>query len=270
MINLHESTVLFSIGTFSVQTWGSLVALGMLISIFFILKEAKKRNILDKSEQLLIFIMLSGIICGRIAYILNNLSEFPTFFSFFELWQGGIISYGVLIGVIIGAFLFKFSTKTTSKEFFDLLDIFAPYLILAIAIGRIGCFLRGCCFGIPSNLPWAVVYSGESLSGSIAVHPTQIYHAIADFIIFFILLRLYKKKEHLNQTKKESKFEFFSISGSIFLLYLILYSAERFFIDFFRYHPINEYFGRFSITQWIFLAIFIVSLVILNKKRKRK
>jgi phosphatidylglycerol:prolipoprotein diacylglycerol transferase len=264
MISINESTVLFKIGDFSVQTWGSIVAFGILAGLILFFIEAKKRKMYEKAEGMLAFMMIFGLVFGRLAYILVNLNQFPNLYSWFEVWQGGIISWGVLIGVMIGSLVFKWLSKIKFDELFSLIDMIAPYLILAIGIGRIGCFLRGCCFGIPSSLPWAVNY------GQGAVHPTQIYHFLADMIIFFVLFKLYKKKEHLRQADKKSRFDFFNKAGSIFLMFLILFSVERFFIDFLRYHPANEYFSIFSITQWMFLAIFIVSFVLLRIKEKKK
>jgi len=266
MIYLHAQTELFKIAGFSVQTWGSLVAIGIIIAIILMLKEARKKNLDDDVLNILVFMLFSGIICGRLAYIILNPSSFSGFLSYFALWQGGIISWGVLIGVLIGAFLFKFTTKTKFNELIGLLDLMAPYLILAIAIGRIGCLLRGCCYGLPTALPWGIVYSGGFSQGS--VHPTQLYHSIFDFIIFFVLLKLGKKKSILENYQLKSKYRFFNVKGSIFLLFLILYSTERFFVDFLRYHPASEYVAGFTVTQLIFAAIFIVAAILLKIKKQ--
>ena len=265
MISMTESTELFRIGIFSVQTWGTIVAFGMLIGIILMLVEAQKKKLNKKAESMLVWMLVFGMMCGRIAYIIVNPNEFSTWMSYINIWQGGLISWGVLLGVILGVIASKLSSKIKSAEFYEIIDLMAPYLILAIAIGRIGCFLRGCCFGIPSDLPWAVSYSKEA-----AVHPTQLYHSIADFIIFFLLLKLRKKKEKIKENNTDSKYSFFKTHGSIFIMFLILYSAERFFIDFLRYHPAGEYFAGFSITQMVFFGLFVLSLVALNIKNKKE
>jgi len=270
MISLTASTELFKIWGFSVQTWGSIVALGIIIGIVLMLVEAKKRKLYDLPISILAYMMVLGLIFGRIAYILVNLNQFQTFFSLFEIWKGGIISWGVLLGVIAGILIFKWMNKITFKQIFELADLMAPYLILAVAIGRIGCFLRGCCFGIPTALPWGLVYSGNDLLPALylgkGLHPTELYHSIADFIIFFVLLKLYKKREKLKQVNAKSRFTFFNKSGNIFLLFIMLYSAERFFIDFLRYHPANEYLLGITITQIIFATLFMVSLFLTKRK----
>ena len=265
MINITPSTILFSLGSFSVKTWGTIVAIGMIIGILLMLIEAKKRKLYDVSVSLLAYMMILGLVFGRIAYILVNLPEFNTLLSYFAIWNGGIISWGVLLGIIAGAAVFKLISKLKYPDFLRLLDMFSPYLILAIGIGRIGCFLRGCCYGLSSSLPWAVSYAQE-----VPVHPTQIYHFIADMIIFAILLKLYNKKKKIGLNKLTSKFSFFKKQGTIFLLFLILFAAERFFIDFLRFHPLNEYVYGLSITQWMFSIIFIVAFVILKIKENKK
>jgi len=263
MISLTSQTELFNILGYSVQTWGTIVAIGIIIGLFFMFRKAKQKKLFEQSQILITYFMIAAIICGRIAYILINPSEFPNFLSLFAIWGGGIISYGVLLGGILGVAAYKLTSKVSNSEIKEILDLIAPYFILAIAIGRIGCFLRGCCFGIPSDLPWAVSYNGE-----IPVHPTQIYHAILDFIIFFTLLKVNRKKEHLQAKGIESKFKFFSRKGSTFLLFLILYSVERFFVDFLRYHPSTEYIGAISITQFVFMFIFAIAFWLLTKKSR--
>jgi phosphatidylglycerol:prolipoprotein diacylglycerol transferase len=264
MILINFPTELFKIGSFSVQTWGTMVAIGILIAMTFIFIEANKRKLSEKIESMLAFMLVFGIIFGRLAYILINPSEFSGILQYFEIWNGGIISWGVIIGIFLGLILSKLIAKISFDDFYSSIDLMAPYLALASAIGRIGCLLRGCCFGIQSNLPWAVMYPGYSVS----VHPTQIYHAIADFIIFLLLLKLYNKKKKIQEKKTQSKYKFFSIQGSIFFMFLMFYSAERFFIDFLRFHPVSEYFCGLSITQWMFIAIFIAALALLLLKNK--
>lgn len=265
MISLTSQTELFSILGYSVQTWGTIVAIGIIIGLFFMFKKAKQKKLFGQSEMLITYFMIFAIIGGRLAYILVNPDEFPNLLSLFALWKGGIISYGVLLGGIFGVIAYKLINKAKNSEIKELLDLMAPYLILAIAIGRIGCFFRGCCFGIPSDLPWAVSYAGE-----IPVHPTQIYHSILDFLIFFALLKVNRKKEGLQAKGIESKFKFFSKKGSTFLLFLLLYSAERFFVDFLRYHPLNEYMGAISITQFVFMFIFAIAFWLLIKEKIKK
>lgn len=268
MITITPSVELLKIGAFSVKTWGFIVALGIIAALFFIFRKAKEKKILNRTEELIAYFAVSALIGGRLAYVAVNPSEFSSVLSLFEIWKGGIISWGVLIGGIAGIFIFKITAKIKADRLFSIVDLCAPYFALASAIGRIGCFLRGCCFGIQTALPWGVIYI-EGLSshqGLGAVHPTQIYHAIADFLIFIVLLRINRKKDILEKKSKKSKYEFFSKKGGVFLLFLALYSAERFFIDFLRWHSANDYIGRITVTQFIFIFIFLISLYLMKKK----
>jgi len=270
MITIPASAELLKIGNFSVQTWGFIVALGMVISLVFLFLEAGKKKKLDETENLIIYTAICAIIGARIAYILVNPEEFSSFIDIINIWKGGMISYGMILGGIAGICIFKLITKINSENLFKLLDLMAPYLILAIAIGRIGCFFRGCCFGLPTNLPWGVLYTGENALTEGAVHPTQLYHSILDFIIFFVLLKINRKKEILEEKKIKSKYAFFNIYGSTFLLFIMLYSAERFFVDFLRFHLPGEYIGVASITQIVFLFTFAAAWLALKKIKKEK
>jgi phosphatidylglycerol:prolipoprotein diacylglycerol transferase len=270
MISITPHTEIFSSLGYSVQTWGTIVAIGIIIALSLMFRKAMEKKLFEKSQILITYFMISAIIGGRIAYILVNPNEFSTLGSLFEIWKGGIISYGVLLGGIFGVIIYKITSKAKNADIKNILDLMAPYFVLAIAIGRIGCFLRGCCFGIPTTLPWGIIYGpgSEAFKAGLAgaVHPTQIYHAILDFLIFFALLKVNKKKDNLQAKGIESKFKFFSKKGSTFLLFLMLYSMERFFVDFLRYHPSTEYIGMISITQIVFMLIFATAFWLITKK----
>jgi len=254
--------VLFSMGPFTVYGWGLLNALAILIAGFLVFKKAKRHF----DEKTILGIIISGVISGlifaRIFYILIYMNEFSTFWSLFEVWNGGLEGFGTFIGGILGVFFYAKIKKIDACKF---LDIAAPYIALGYAIGRIGCFLRGCCFGIPTNLPWGIIYSEGSLAAAQylnqAVHPTQLYHSIADFIIFAVLIFISRKKERQFIKKK---------SGGIFLLFLALYSIERFFIDLFRWHSSSQLlaFG-ISIEQLFYLLLFIASILIIRIRNRK-
>ena len=94
MITIMPSTELINIGGFSVQTWGFIVAIGMIVSLVLMLKEAKRKKVLDNAESLIAYIAIASIIGARLAYIALNPSEFSDIISIFEIWKGGVISWG--------------------------------------------------------------------------------------------------------------------------------------------------------------------------------
>jgi phosphatidylglycerol:prolipoprotein diacylglycerol transferase len=136
---------------------------------------------------------------------------------------------------------------------FQLGDFFAPALALGHAIGRIGCFFAGCCYGKESSLPWSVIFNDENSLAVIGVHlhPTQIYETIGNFLLF-TFLKFYGRKKRR--------------TGMIFAVYLIIYSVLRFVVEIFRgdYRGI-QYVGL-SISQVISMGLFMFGVFIYARK----
>jgi phosphatidylglycerol:prolipoprotein diacylglycerol transferase len=130
----------------------------------------------------------------------------------------GLTIYGAVLGAALGVWIYS---KFSHSRFGYFADTAAPGIILAQAIGRVGCTINGCCYGAECSLPWAIVYKHPASLGpiGIAVHPTQVYEIIYLLIVFGILLVL---KDKLRP------------DGSLFLVYLSLYSVWRFGIGFIR------------------------------------
>src|SRR5208337_966403 len=125
-------------------------------------------------------------------------------------------------------------------------DVFAPGIALGHGIGRLGCFAAGCCYGLPTKLPWGVRYT-DPLSQvardylGLPLHPTQLYESAAEFLIFGILYWRIRRQH---------------APGAIISLYLILYSTARFLVEFVRYHDQpNPFGGPLNTSQWISLAL---------------
>jgi phosphatidylglycerol:prolipoprotein diacylglycerol transferase len=137
-------------------------------------------------------------------------------------------------------------------------DVFAPYMPLGHGIGRLGCFSAGCCYGNPTNLPWAVTFTDPHTLAppGIPLHPTQIYEALGNFCIFLILITLRKKQ---------------SYSGQLFFLYGALYSLLRFVNEIFRARDTkNLLFNSLSASQLISILFFTFSIWMLFYLRKKK
>jgi phosphatidylglycerol:prolipoprotein diacylglycerol transferase len=129
-------------------------------------------------------------------------------------------------------------------------DAFAPAIALGHAIGRIGCFAAGCCWGTECHLPWAVTFTSMAASQLVGVplglplHPTQLYESAAEFAIFGILYWRFGRPHG---------------RGDIISLYLMLYGAARFLVEFFRYHEQGNLWGTpLDASQWISLVLFAV------------
>lgn len=258
MIPYESHRILFSIGKFPIYSWGVMFVIAFLIAFFLIMRQAKKEKINSRHIYNIALIVLIGAIIGsRLFFILEHLSFFINNpLQIFDVASGGMASYG---GIFLALFLgWLYIKKQKDINIGQILDLFAPYLVLALAIGRIGCFLNGCCYGYHTTLPWAISVDG------LTRHPTQIYSLLYNLTIFFILVGFRKIKESKG---KRTRFKLLiKKSGSLFLFFLLFYSLFRFFIDFLRVY--ENYFLGLALSQWILLALFIFSFVILLKKTK--
>ena len=227
---------LFSIGNITIYTYGVLVAIGFFAGMQYIVKYSK--NIITKQQvyDFLFYVILIGIVGARLFYVVLNLSYYKSNpLEILQVWKGGLVYYGGFVAVLIFAFFYCGHKKI---NIIKLTDVFAPALALGHAFGRIGCFFSGCCYGKSSDCFLAIAHK----------HPTQLYEAFGNFIIFYIL--------H-NRLKKSHK------DGYVFVLYMILYSLLRFFVEFFRGDDRGMFFLGLSPAQNISIVIFVTAVVIL-------
>lgn len=264
MINYNPIPVLFELGTLKVYSWGLLFAIGFLVAFFFILNEFKKKKIPSiHAYNIGLFTLLGAIIGSRIFYVIENMSYyFSNPIDIFSFWQGGMTSYGGIIFAIF--FVWLYTRKNAEIQFLEILDIAAPYIALAFAISRIGCFLNWDDFGIVSTLPWAI-----KVINDVPRHPTQLYLVLSNLVLFFILITLKNKK---SLKEKGARFkrdgfkdvvlihqsDFLDKQGALFFLFLLLYSTFRFFIDFLRFY--ENYFIGLATSQWLCILMFIISI----------
>lgn len=219
MIYLDVSPIAFTIGSFSVRWYGIMVALAVLTLVVWALlwarKDPKIRN------ETIITAAIVGIPSG---YIFSRLLHVIDYWDHFMEHPGEIIGgegltiYGAVLGAALGIWIYS---RFSKFNFGYLADMLAPGIILAQAIGRVGCTLNGCCYGVETDIFCAIVYEHpESLAPlGIPVHPTQIYEIIYNLIIFGVLFLLRKR---------------FRPDGSLFMIYLSFYAVWRLGIDFIR------------------------------------
>lgn len=227
--------VLFEIGTFKVYSYGAALAVAFLLAASLARRRAASEGMDgDKMLDLCIVLIISGIVGARLLFVLLNIDAYlarPT--DIFKLWEGGLVWYGGLIGAAAGALVFM---KANRMPALKSADIMAPYIALGQAIGRIGCFLNGCCYGKHTDLPIGVSFPG--VEGKVI--PTQLTESAAMFIIFLVLSK-----------RKPS-------GGRTFMLYLLLYSCFRFFNEFLRGdNPV--FFAGLTVSQVISVAIFALA-----------
>jgi len=208
-------TVLFHIGSVPVYSYGFMIALGIIAALLLGIKCGKFRGFTSLQViNLINTAFLSGVIGARLLYVLFNLRAYcDSPLNIFHVWSGGLSWHGGVLAGLAGITLYARKEKLSLWDTWDFAVLTG---ILGLTFGRVGCFLHGCCYGKITDLPWAVVFPAHGPCGR---HPTQIYEGILDLIIFLILLRLWKKN---------------NFRGEVLCYFLGLYSAARFFVEFFR------------------------------------
>ncbi|OPX39006.1 MAG: prolipoprotein diacylglyceryl transferase [Desulfobacteraceae bacterium 4484_190.1] len=251
---------LFSIGPFTIHTYGFVVALGFLTGLMVTVRIGKSEGIDQQQVMDMGFVMiLSAIIGSRLFYVVMNISFFRChLIDIFKVWQGGLVFSGGIVTVILVMFRY---VKRHGLSLMKICDMWAPGTAIGQAIGRIGCFMAGCCYGRPTDAKWGVVFSDpHSLAPlNIPLHPTQLYSSISGFIIFLILMIIHAKK----------KFD-----GQVFLWLLILHSTARLFIERFRGDDRGIFFNTgMSDTQFVTIIILIssvVALIVIKSRMKNQ
>jgi phosphatidylglycerol:prolipoprotein diacylglycerol transferase len=265
--------VLIKIGPVAIRTYGFLLALAFVSGILFAARRAKKRGLgIDWIPDLSLIVLISAIIGSRFFYVIYHLEEFEgrildminPIQSTGEIGIGGLSMFGGLVLAIVCGIVYVHIKRL---GVWRIADIVAPSIMLGLGIARIGCFLNGCCFGLPSQSSFAVVFPHNSPAGYMypdtSIFPIQLVAALLGFLIFGVLLLAERFKD---------------FDGFTFWLMLILYSMARFTIDFFRYYEESMIFARIgsadlTVNQALIVLIFLFSIfmwIYQRKKSKRK
>ena len=236
---------LFSIGPLTLHTYGLLIAIGFIVGLVIAIKTGRRHGIDSQQIMDLSFLLIiSGIIGSRIVYILMNISYYiANPLDMFKLWHGGLVFSGGLLAAIIACYLY---IRRHKLDILLIGDIFAPSVAIGQAIGRIGCFMAGCCYGKPTSVTWGVIFTDpDSIAPlNIPLHPTQLYDAISNFIIFIIIMIVSPWKK---------------FNGQVIIWFLILHSTARLFIERFR----GDDRGIIPLTGWT-MTQFIAILILLS------
>ncbi len=237
--------ILFNIGPVTVFSYGVMIALAVIVCAFLLSRDAKVYNIpAETIHDLMFMVVACGILGARVFYIILTWDYFKDNpMEMIMLTHGGLAWQGGLIAGMLSGFWFV-RLKKLKLRF--VLDLVAPYVALGQAIGRLGCFFNGCCYGKPA--PWGIYFPVHHDR----LHPTQLYETAGLFVAFLILKYAQKKPHH---------------AGMIFVLYLWLGAIERFIVEFFRADHDQLWYGL-SLFQYISLGIFSIGLVLLMRFRK--
>ena len=249
--------VAFQIMSFEIR-WYSLAYIAGIIIGWLLCKKLfiKNSNINEKFDDYITYLIIGIIIGGRLGYIaFYNLNYYiNNIFDIFKVWEGGMSFHGGLIGVIIASILFAKKNNQDSFLYMDLVSLVAP---IGIFFGRIANFINSELYGIPTEVPWSVTFVQVD---SLARHPSQLYEAILEGLILFIILLYFRKKNFLEKP------------GLISGLFLIFYSIFRFFIEFFRVP--DEQLGYLildlSMGQIISLIFILFGIILFYFKNENK
>tara|TARA_B100000900_G_C20398765_1_gene641798 strand:- start:82 stop:864 length:783 start_codon:yes stop_codon:yes gene_type:complete len=210
----------------------------------------------EKFDDFITFLIIGIVIGGRLGYVLfynpnyylNNLTDI------LKIWEGGMSFHGGLIGVIVAGIYFAKKNKQSSFIYLDVVAIVAP---IGIFFGRISNFINSELYGTETNLPWGVKFIKVD---DLYRHPSQIYEAIFEGLILFLILVFFRNKG------------FIKISGLISGIFLVFYSIFRFIIEFFRVPDEQLGYLIFNLTmgQIISVLFFLIGICLINRKHEIK
>lgn len=246
------------LGPLRLSTYALLIALGWLLAVSVAVRLGRRRDL--PSRRLVDFsfwVLVAAIVGSRVGYWIEQApvwlevcrdpalpADDPRALlcaDFWKPWRGGFVFYGGLaLALPVGVLL----ARRYRLPLWPTFDAFAPALALAHGLGRLGCFLGGCCYGAVCHLPWAVRFPAESLPGPAPRHPTQLYEAAAELAIFGLLLWLDRRRGAPAATARSATGPVPAATlpaGRLFAAWLVLYPAARFVVELFRGDPQRGY-----------------------------
>ncbi|MDI6786157.1 MAG: prolipoprotein diacylglyceryl transferase [bacterium] len=247
--------ILLSIGFIKIYSYGMFLAIAFIIGLNYLRKKALVEGI--NSHQMMdlgLYILISAIIGSRALYIMCNYQYYlKNPLEIILLTKGGLIFYGGLILALLVGIVF---IKKKGLPLWKIMDLVASSLVLGQSIGRIGCFLSGCCYGKPTQMLLGIKFSTYSVAychfGDNSLHPTQIYDSIASLLIFIIL---------------NWKLKYRSFAGEVLVWYLVLYPVARFVIELFRGDN-PAFIFSLTMSQIISILLLLLSIFLWLKLRK--
>lgn len=227
----------------------------IVVGYFLVKSEVRRKEMNltpDDVMNLIFWIVLGGIIGARIYYVVFNWDLYwPDWKEMAAIWHGGLAIHGGILGGFLGGFIY---CRTKGVPFLKGADVVAPALILGQGFGRLGNFMNGDAHGLPTEMPWGIVFPPGSIAGEqfphMPLHPTMLYEMGINLAIFFFLWRIRKRPAK---------------DGFIISLYLILYSAGRFVVSFFRADSLMI--GELRAAHLISVVIIAIVIPLLIKER---
>jgi phosphatidylglycerol:prolipoprotein diacylglycerol transferase len=246
-----------TLGPFTLHTYGVLLAIAFLAGLFVASRQAKRAG-LDSARitDMAVWVLIAGLLGAKLLLVAVDWRYFTTNpGELLMLFKSGGVFYGGLLGGILVAWWYIRRHKLPGWQ---VADVLAPGVVLGQAVGRLGCFAAGCCWGKPATVPWAVTFTDVYAARAVGtpldtpLHPTQIYESIAAFLIFAVLLWMAPRKR---------------FHGQVVLAYVTLYSAARFGLEFLRGDPDRGswFRGALSTSQLIGIVLILGAALLLPR-----
>ena len=265
----------FDVTDGGLKPWG--VVIGWLLPLAWYAWRSRdpqrpKQGLLGALLKTLLACFAFGIVIGRTVFLIQQRGNPDYSYAPFRIDQGGIVFYGGLFGAVAVAFWY---IRRHKQSIAVISDLFIPEVALGYGFTRIGCFLNGCCWGHPTDLPWAIRYPGppepmqagspafedqlrlklidDTAKVSLPVHPSQLYAVAAGVAIFFLLSRIWKTNK---------------VPGRVLAWFLLTYPIYRFLAEMTRGDEAHDWFGL-TISQFISVCMFVAGIVYLAVLSRR-
>ena len=249
--------VAFQIMSLEISWYSLAYILGIVIGWILCKKKfIKNSDISEKFDDYIAYLIIGIILGGRIGYIIfYNFSYYlDNIFDIFKIWQGGMSFHGGLLGVIASSYIFAKKNNQNPFFYLDQVSLVAP---VGIFFGRLANFINSELYGTVSSTPWSVIFIKVD---NLSRHPSQLYEAILEGVILFLILIYFINKDYLKKP------------GLISGLFLIFYSLFRFFVEFFRVpdDQIGYLFLDLTIGQIISLVFASIGITLFYLKNENK
>jgi phosphatidylglycerol:prolipoprotein diacylglycerol transferase len=237
-------------GPLTLHTYGALMAVAFLVGLWVAAREARKAGLdVQRTTDLAIYTLIGGLVGARLLLAIiewRYFSQHPNELA--SLVTSGGVFYGGFLGALPVAWWYA---RSHSLPGWRTADALAPGLVIGQAIGRLGCFAAGCCYGMPSSAPWAVTFKSIDAQRTVGtpldvpLHPAQLYETLACLLIYGLLVWMAGRKR---------------FHGQLAVAYVVLYGLARFFIEFYRGDEIR---GFLRLTQYRFVSTSQVIAIVL-------
>jgi phosphatidylglycerol:prolipoprotein diacylglycerol transferase len=242
--------IALQLGPLTIRWYGVMMALAFLAGLWTATLRAKRVNVKsDTISDVTLWLLVGGIVGARFVYVTTYWNrEFANqpFTEVFMVQHGGLVYYGGLIGATIAGLGYLAWKKL---PVWKIADILAPSIALGSVFGRIGCLLNGCCYGYECDLPWAIHFPADHETHGAPVHPTEIYDAGLNLILYVLLAWWFRRR----------KFD-----GQIFAAYLMIYAIFRSISEHFRGdYPSDHIHNGITSAQLLSIPMFVVGLILM-------